>query len=193
VRCVVCVDGRHGRHRKRCKFASRDRLTNERPTNSKRDRCPGNAPISPPHLLGTFYGVIFLHVPSRQDYQYDMCLYLNQILGYIGRSLLRPCCRGRKEEKVLADNKAEKSGYCRRSDFETPPTQATGVRPQPKWHGASEDAIMNVIRYQQERKAEGAFERPPYVKREGSIAESLGDQESCYCFFFKLFCYCIPV
>jgi hypothetical protein len=144
-------------------------------------------------FLGTFYGVIFLHVPSRQEYQHDMCLYLNQILGYIGRSLLRPCCRGRKEEKVLADNKAEKSGYCRRSDFETPPTQATGVRPQPKWHGASEDAIMNVIRYQQERKAEGAFERPPYVKRGGSIAESLGDQESCYCFFFKLFCYCIPV
>src|SRR5271170_3935961 len=78
------------------------------------------------------------------EYQHDMCLYLNQILGYIGRSLVRPCCRGRKEEKVLTDNKSEKSGYCRRSEFETPPTQATGVRPQPKWHGASEDAIMNV-------------------------------------------------
>jgi hypothetical protein len=121
-----------------------------------------------------------------------MCLYISQILGYIGRSLLRPCCRGRKEEKILAENKSETSAYSRRSEFETPPTKATGVRPQPKWHGASEDAIMNVIRYQQERKAEGVFERPPYDK-EGSVAESFGGGESCYCFFGKLFCYCIPV
>jgi len=80
-----------------------------------------------------------------------MCICIIHIFVYIVRSLLPACARGREEERTRLEQKCDKTGYTERSEFETPSTAARDVKPEPKWHGATEEDILNIIRYQKSR------------------------------------------
>lgn len=86
-----------------------------------------------------------------------MCICIIHIFVYLGRSLIPACARGREEERVRLENDCEKSGYAERSEFETPSTTAKNVQREPKWHGATEEDILNVIRHQRGRGVQMHF------------------------------------
>lgn len=78
-----------------------------------------------------------------------MVVCIIQALVYLIRSMAPACIRGRKIEKQRPPGAP--SGYTLNSELETPNTVADDVKPvkpERPWHGANEEDILAMMRFQ---------------------------------------------
>jgi len=104
----------------------------------------------------------FISFPNKNILK-TMCVCILHIFICLGRYLVLACVRGREAERIRLESRFMKTGYSKPTEFETPVTRARDVKPKPKWHGATEEDILNIIRFQMGRGVKLQFSRPDIV------------------------------
>jgi hypothetical protein len=79
-----------------------------------------------------------------------MVICVIQAVVYLTRSMVPACIRGRRVEQHHPPGVP--SGYSLNSELETPNTVANNVKPERPWHGANEEDILAMIRFQKNQR-----------------------------------------